>query len=119
LILSLQRKKSYPQSFAVVKEVRVLVYRYPLVPPRKPQLGGAAKEKQHHLDIVAARGKSTGIESTPSYAYFIIGFRWCIFDEFGSQEWRKERDHSVTIDNVHTTTELIRRIRKVLYDKIK
>ena len=54
-------------------------------PPPKLQLGGAAKEKQYHLDIVAARGKSTGIESTPSYTYFIIGFRWCMFDEFGSQ----------------------------------
>jgi hypothetical protein len=44
-------------------------------PPPKLQLEGAAKEKQHHLDIIAARSKSTGIESTPSYTYFIIGFR--------------------------------------------
>jgi hypothetical protein len=44
-------------------------------PPPKLQLRGAAKEKQHHLDIITARSKSTGIKSTSSYTYFIIGFR--------------------------------------------
>jgi hypothetical protein len=90
-------------------------------PPGKLQLGQAVKEKQHHQDLVAARGKKTGIESTPSWVHFSIGLRWCIFDEFGGDEWHKpERDHSLTIDNTDlTTADLIRAFRRKLYHKIR
>src|SRR2546423_7197298 len=54
-------------------------------PLGKLQLGQAMKEKQHHQDLVS-RGRKTGIESMPSWVHFSIGFRWCIFDEFGG--WR-------------------------------
>jgi hypothetical protein len=89
--------------------------------PGKLQLGHAAKEKQAHQDLVAARGKKTGVESTTSWIHFSIGLRWCIYDEFGGDEWYKpERDHSVSIENVDLTTDdLIKLFWKKLYNKIK
>jgi hypothetical protein len=65
--------------------------------PGKLQLGQAVKEKQHHQDLVGARGRKTGIESMPSWVHFSIRLRWCTFDEFGGDEWHKpERDYSLT-----------------------
>jgi hypothetical protein len=83
-------------------------------PPGKLQLGQAVKEKQHHQDLVAARGKKTGIESTPSWVHFSIGLRWCIFDEFGGDEWHKpERDHSLTAPTPIPTKKSVRKEAEV------
>src|SRR5437763_4363905 len=54
--------------------------------PGKLQLGQAAQEKQHHQDLIAARGRKTGIDTIPSYLHFSISITCCIYDEFGDKD---------------------------------